>query len=124
MSSVTPVSNTGRVGAIAQPTGGQAVASDAVEPEALVVTHCFDSGEDGEPYSATIRLRGQRVGIRGKTKPGDTFTREDTVDRIVPGSGPVSITTWVYGLEPGDWTVTGDLDRPARLTRTSSAHSA
>lgn len=35
--------------------------------------------------------------------------QDETIDGIVPGTGPVSITTWVYGLEPGDWTVTGDL---------------
>jgi hypothetical protein len=27
----------------------------------------------------------------------------------VPGSGPVSITAWVYGLEPGEWTVNAEL---------------
>ena len=83
-----------------------------VEPEALVVTHWFDSGETGEPYSATIRLRGQRVGVHGVPRARDTFVREETVDGIVPGSGPVSITTLVCGLQPGDWTVTGDLIRP------------
>lgn len=112
MSSGLPASTTGRVGATAQPTSGQAVAADAVEPEALVVTHWFDSGEGGEPYSATIRLTGRRVGIRGTPRPSDMFTQDDTVDRIVPGTGPVSISTWVYGLKPGEWTVTGDLFRP------------
>lgn len=112
MSSGVRASATRRVGPINLPTPKQAVASDAVEPEALVVTHWFDSGEDGEPYSATIRLRAQRVGIRGKPKAGDAFTREDAIEEIVPGSGRVSISTWVYGLEPGDWTVTGDLIRP------------
>lgn len=37
---------------------------------------------------------------------------EEAIDRIVPGSGPVSITSWVYGLEPGEWTVAGELLRP------------
>ena len=73
MSSRRPASR-GRVGAINEPARNQAVASDAIEPEALVITHWFDSGEDGEPYSATIRLRGQRVGSRGRPKPSDTFT--------------------------------------------------
>jgi hypothetical protein len=35
-----------RVGANGQPASEQAVASGAVEPEALVVTHWFDSGEE------------------------------------------------------------------------------
>ena len=77
-----------------------------------MVTHWFDSGEGGEPYSATIRLRGQRVGIRGKPRARDTFVKEETIDGIVPGTGPVSISTWLYGLQPGEWTATGDLIRP------------
>lgn len=111
-SSGVPASTIGRVGRIDVPATMPASATDAVEPEALVVTHWFDSGDDGEPYAATIRLRGQRVGIRGRPKPGETFTHEDTITGIVPGSGPVSVSSWVYGLDPGDWTVTGDLIRP------------
>lgn len=42
----------------------------------------------------------------------DAFVHEETVDGIVPGSGQVSITSWVYGLERGEWTVTAQLDRP------------
>ena len=87
-------------------------ASTEDNPQALVVTHWFDSGHDGEPYSATIRLSGQRLGIHGQPKPGDTFVQEDTVEDIVPGSGPVSLTSWVYGIEPGEWTVSADLIRP------------
>ncbi len=102
----------GRIGTTATPAAQPATASNAVEPEALVLTHWFDSGESGEPYSATIRLRGQRAGVRGVPRVRDTFAREETVDGIVPGSGPVSITTWVYGLQPGEWAVTGDLIRP------------
>lgn len=107
-----PSFNQGRAAAIARPAGVRSVASAAVEREALVVTNWFDSGADGEPYSATIRLRGQRVGIRGRPGPRDSFIREDTVNEIVPGSGPVSVSTWVYGLEPGEWIVTGELIRP------------
>lgn len=92
---------------------GTAGTSTTVEPEALVVSHWFDSGGDGEPYSATIRLTGRRLGIHGPPKPGDTFVQEDEIEGIVPGSGSVSLTSWVYGLQPGEWTVTADLIRPA-----------
>jgi phosphatidylglycerol:prolipoprotein diacylglycerol transferase len=37
---------------------------------------------------------------------------EETVDGVVPGSGRVSVTSRVYGLEPGEWTVTADVIRP------------
>lgn len=110
-----PASGAADIGSTGRVTTEQTPASAAVEPEALVVTHWFDSGEtggDGQPYSATIRLSGRRVGVRGNPKPRDTFAQEDRVEGIVPGSGPVSITTWVYGLQPGEWTVTGHLVRP------------
>lgn len=92
---------------------GDAAGSDAVEPEALVVTHFFDPGEDGEPYSATLRLTGRRVGASGRASARDTFVHEESIDKVVPGSGPVSISSWIYGLEPGEWTVSADPIRPA-----------
>ncbi len=82
------------------------------EPEALVVSHWFDSGEEGDPYSAKIRLIGRRAGTRGSPRSQDTFVHEEAIDGIVPGSGRVSISSWVYGLEPGDWTVAAELTRP------------
>lgn len=107
-----PTTTTAREGGSGLPANGQSKASEAVEPEALVVTHCFDSGEDGEPYSATVRLNGRRVGLNRLPGPHDAFVQNDRVDGIVPGSGLVSITSSVYGLEPGDWTVSAELLRP------------
>ncbi len=106
-----PGPNTQRVAASGQRTLSDAVAVDTVEPEALSVTHWFDAESDGDAYTATIRFTGRRIGVQGKPGPRDTFVKEETVKGIVPGSGRVSITTWVYGLEPGEWTVTADLLR-------------
>ncbi len=111
MPGAVPSSPTGRAGASGRPANAPA-ASEAVEPEALVVTHWFDSGVGEETYSATVRLTGRRVGIHGMPKPQDTFVQEDKIDGIVPGSGPVSITSWVYGRQPGEWTVSAELLRP------------
>lgn len=82
-----------------------------MEPEALVVTYWFDSGDDGEPYDAIVRLTGRRVGTRGTPRAGDSFTKDETIEGVVPGTGPVSITAWVYGLQHGEWTVDGQLVR-------------
>ena len=98
---------------IAAEAGDAAAVSDGVEPEALVVTHYFDPGEDGEPYSATLRLTGRRIGASGRPLARDTFVHEETIDEVIPGSGPVSISSWIYGLEPGEWTVSADPIRPA-----------
>ena len=78
-----------------------------------MVSHWFESGTGGEPYTATVRLTGRRVGIRGMPGPGDTFAQQETIEDVIPGTGLVSITSWVYGLKPGEWTVRGDVDRPA-----------
>ena len=92
-------------------TGPGTTQGEPVEREALVVTLCFDSGEGSDPYSATVRLRGRRVGSRAMPGPDDTFTHEETVEGVVPGAGTLSVTSWVYGLLPGEWTVSGELIR-------------
>ena len=109
--------STGRTRATGLPASAQSKASEVVEAEALVVSHYVDPGQDGEPYSATVRLTGRRVGIHGLPGPRDTFVQEDRIDAIVPGSGPMSVTSWVYGLEPGEWTVNAELLRPGSHAR-------
>lgn len=125
MPAAAPSSRTERAGAAGPPANTQSP-SEAVEPEALVVSHCFDAREDGEPYSATIRMTGRRVGVQGVRKPQDNFVQEDKVEGVMPGSGRVSITSWVYGLHPGEWTVSAELLGPEgdrRRGRRSAAES-
>ena len=100
-----------------QPTGEpEAQTGTTAEPQALVVTRWFDALQDGDPYSATVRFSGRRVGPTGKPQPRDRFTQEETIDGIVPGSGPVSITAWVSGLQPGEWNVGAELIGPGQGT--------
>ncbi|MEX0630389.1 MAG: prolipoprotein diacylglyceryl transferase family protein [Chloroflexota bacterium] len=123
-----PRPNTAQSVANGHPPKAVAGAGHVVEPEALSVTHWFDTEPDGEPYAATIRFTGQRIGVHGKPGPRDSFVQDETVDGIVPGSGKVSLTTWVYGLEPGEWTVTANLIRGSRVAaagggKPSGAHT-
>lgn len=91
---------------------GGSESSGELEPEALVVTHWFESGEGDAAYSPTIRLTGRRLGVSGKPKPQDVFAHEDRIEGVVPGAGPVSITSFVYGLASGEWDVDAGLVRP------------
>ncbi len=91
------------------------------EPHALVATHWFDSGAGGaddkagrDPYSVTVRFTGRRVGTRGNPRHGETFVKDETIEGIVPGTGPVSITTSVAGVPSGEWTVSADLVADSR----------
>ena len=86
------------------------LAADA-RHEGLTVTHRIDPGAQGPPFAATVRFRGRRDAIGGKPRPGDTFSVDERLERVVPGSGPVSVTAHVFGLNPGDWTVTAELMR-------------
>ena len=80
-------------------------AAKAVE-EMLTVTYWLDPGEKGNPFDATIRFTGRRLGVTGRPLPRDTFTQEETINGIVPGSGPVAITAEVRGIASGEWSVT------------------
>ena len=98
-----------------QTAPSQATSVDSDEPQALVATHWFDSGDAvGEPYSVTVRFTGRRVGAHSTPRAGETFTQDETIDGIVPGTGPVSITSWVYGVQSGEWTVTGEVAKDSR----------
>lgn len=86
-------------------TGGWAA---QVLQEILTATYWLDPGEFGEPYSVTVRFSGRRTGVTGKPQARDRFSQEETFDGIVPGSGPVSLTTRVAGVNPGTWIVTAE----------------
>jgi phosphatidylglycerol---prolipoprotein diacylglyceryl transferase len=73
----------------------------------LTPTYWLDPGAHGDPFPVTVRFSGRRQGgVPGKPGPDDSFTREQTFEAIVPGSGPVAVTAEVRGTAPGDWTVT------------------
>jgi phosphatidylglycerol:prolipoprotein diacylglycerol transferase len=88
-----------------QPGEAASWAERALE-EVLTATCWLDPGEDGEPYPVTVRFSGRRTGVAGTPAPGDSFAREETVERVVPGSGPVAVTATSRGINPGTWTVT------------------
>jgi len=94
-------------------------AAKALE-QLLHVTCWLDPGEDGDAFTATVRFTGQRTDVTGKPGVGDTFTREETYSGIVPGSGPVAVTTEVRGVNPGTWSVTA---RPVTHAATSGTTS-
>jgi len=76
------------------------------------VSHVFDSGPaGGEPYQATVRLLGRRLGVVGMAKPRDSFVHEETVSEVVPGTGPVTVSSSIHGVKAGEWSVTAELFR-------------
>jgi phosphatidylglycerol:prolipoprotein diacylglycerol transferase len=84
------------------------------EPQALGLTHWFDAAPDGEPYTATVRFVGHRLGLTRKPGPRDSFVVSETVERVVPGSGRVAITARLLDVAPGEWRVAATLITPRR----------
>lgn len=92
------------------------------EPAAIVVSYCFEAGPaDGPRYDATIRITGQRRGVDPRRSGiGDSFVRSEMVTGVAPGSGRVSVTSWVYGIAPGDWDVSAELVGPERARQANA----
>lgn len=47
---------------------------------------------------------------------GDKFVQDETIEDVVSGSGPISLTARVRGINPGEWVVTAhvlELAHPA-----------
>ncbi len=101
-----------------------APAPAGVEPEALVVTHYIDASEAAWlGQSATMRLTGRRVGAHGDRDLRDVFTQDQQIDQIVAGGGPISVTTRVFGLEPGEWEVAAELVPAGEARRNHRVHA-
>jgi phosphatidylglycerol:prolipoprotein diacylglycerol transferase len=82
----------------------------------LTATYWLDPGDSGDPFNATIYFSGRRAEVTGKPQPRDTFGQEETVEGIVPGSGPVAVTTEVRGINSGEWNVTArPVSRPGNV---------
>jgi phosphatidylglycerol---prolipoprotein diacylglyceryl transferase len=100
-----PAGAAGGAAPVSTPDSGPGWAAKALA-EMLTVTYWLDPGAHGDPFSAMVHFSGRRAEATGKPQPGDTFSQEETVEGIVPGSGPVAITAEVHGINPGEWTVT------------------
>jgi phosphatidylglycerol:prolipoprotein diacylglycerol transferase len=90
---------------------------DAATREILSVTYWFDPAPQPEPYPIIVRFTGQRVGAPKRPQPGDQFVHDETIDAVVPGSGPISVTARIQDINPGEWQVTAQALPPAYVAR-------
>lgn len=92
-----------------------------VEPQALGLTYWFDAAPEGAPYPIAVRFQGRRLGVQGRPGPQDSFTKVDSVERVVPGTGRQALTTRVADVAAGEWRVTV---APFAAPRTSTGAGA
>ena len=83
--------------------GGFTALLESATQQILAVTYWFDPAPHPGPYPVTVRFSGRRVDVIGRLQPGDRFVQDETIEEVIPGSGPISLTARVHGINPGDW---------------------
>jgi len=97
--------------------GGFAALLESVEQEVVAVTYWFEPAPRPQPYPVTIKFTGRRVDVEGRLQPRDQFVHYETIDRVIPGSGPISITAQVRDINPGEWSVSASAQPSAHAVR-------
>src|SRR5712691_8775072 len=72
----------------ARTSGGFTALLESVTQQLLAVTYWFDPAPHSGPYPVTVRFSGHRVDVKGRLLPGDRFVQDETIEEVVPGSGP------------------------------------
>ncbi len=104
----------------AQTSGGFTMLLEKATQEILAVTYWFDPAPQPGPSPVTVSFSGRRVDAeKGRVRPGDRFVQDETIEQIVPGSGPISITTKVHGINAGEWLVTARMQGEQASARRS-----
>src|SRR5260221_9624878 len=80
-------------------------ASQQALRHAVTATCWLDPGDSGQPGPVSVRFTGRRTGVSGRPRQGDRFERVETIDRVVPCGGPVSVTAKVPDVTPGEWII-------------------
>ena len=70
------------------------------------MTYWFDPPADHGPFTVRVRLRGRRVGVKGRPGRRDAFEKVETIEAVPAGSGPVAVTSRVSEVAQGEWHVT------------------
>ncbi len=93
----------------ARTSGGFAALLESAAQQILAVTYWFDPAPHLGPYPVTVRFSGRRVDVKGRLQAGDKFVQDETIENVVLGSGPISLTARVRGINPGKWVVTAHM---------------
>ena len=97
----------------AQTSSGFTALLESVAQEILAVTYWFDPAPYAGSSPVTVRFSGHRVDVKGRIEAKDRFVQDETIEQVVPGSGPISLTTRVRDINPGEWVVTAQVQGAA-----------
>src|SRR5260221_12931359 len=101
----------------ARTSGGFTARLQSTAQEILAVPYWFDPAPHPGSYAVTVRFSGRRVDVQGRLSPGDRFVQDETIEQVVPGSGPISLTARVRDINAGSWVVTARMLEAAHPAR-------
>lgn len=99
-----------------QTSGGVTTLLESATQEILAVTYWFDPAPQAKPYPVTVRFSGRRADVKGRVEARDRFVQDETIEQVVPGSGPISLTARIRNINPGEWVVTAQVQGTARFS--------
>ncbi len=70
------------------------------------MTYTFEAPTEGEPSVLPVRFEGRRTDVTGEPTAADQFSVVETVERVLPRSGRLTLTRRVENVAAGKWTVT------------------
>jgi phosphatidylglycerol---prolipoprotein diacylglyceryl transferase len=88
------------------------------DPQLLGFTYWFEPDEEGVPHPVSIRFTGRRLGVEGKPATSDKFSIVQTIEQVVPGSGPIALTARVNEVTSGQWEVSASPERAGHKSST------
>jgi phosphatidylglycerol---prolipoprotein diacylglyceryl transferase len=97
--------------------GGLTALLESATQPILAVTYWFDPAPHAGSYPITVRFSGRRNDVKGRLQSGDKFVQDETIEEVVPGSGPISLTARVRNINAGKWTVTAQVLESAHPAR-------
>ena len=97
--------------------GGFTALWESAAQQILAVTYWFDPSPHPGHYPVTVRFSGRRIDVIGRLQSGDRFVQDETIEEVISGSGPISLTARVRGINPGEWAVTARMLGSASPTR-------
>lgn len=77
--------------------------------EVLALTYWFEPADRSDPYPVTVRFSGHRLDVKGRLSSADRFSQDETIEKVIPGSGPVAVTARVRNINSGKWEVTAQV---------------
>jgi phosphatidylglycerol:prolipoprotein diacylglycerol transferase len=93
----------------ARTSGGFTALMESAAQQILAVTYWFDPAPHAGSSPVTVRFTGRRIDVKGRMQAGDKFVQDETIEHVVPGSGPISLTTRVRNINPGEWAMTAQV---------------